>query len=74
MPRSRSRSLESITLVLYDLVVTENAALLQHFIDKRRLPMVYMGYDGYIAQVFLFQISFTSKMDCRAAILFKIAI
>ena len=57
--------------VRHDLVIAENTALLEHFVDKRRLPVVYVSNDGYIAQIFPFQMIHPKKMDCRAAILVK---
>ena len=49
MPRSRSRSFESITRSRTLLVGAEDAALAQHGVDERGLAVVDVGDDGDVA-------------------------
>ena len=51
MPRSRSRSFESITRSIDGFVVAEDAALLEHGVDQRGLAVVDVRDDGDIANV-----------------------
>ena len=51
MPRSRSRSLESIARSADPLVVAEGAGLLQQAVDQRGLAVVDVGDDGDVAKV-----------------------
>ncbi len=51
MPRSRSSGFESITRVLDGLPLAEDAALLEHGVDQRRLPVVDVGDDGDVTYV-----------------------
>ena len=51
MPRSRSRSLESMRALLHLLIVAHRAGLLQELIDQRGLAMVDMGNDGDITDI-----------------------
>ena len=51
MPRSRSRSLESMTRSIDLLVGAEDAALVQHGVDQRGLAVVDVGDDGDVADV-----------------------
>ena len=51
MPRSRSRSLESMRALGHVLVLAHRTGLLQQLVDQRRLAMVDMGDDGDIADI-----------------------
>ena len=50
MPRSRSRSFESITRSVSDLVGAERPRLAEHVVDERRLAVVDVGDDGDVAK------------------------
>ncbi len=50
MPRSRSRSFESMTRSRHLLVGAEDAALAEQGVDERRLAVVDVGDDGDVAQ------------------------
>ena len=52
MPRSRSRSFESMTRVMKLLVLAERAGLAQHVVDQRGLPVVDVRDDGDVSYVF----------------------
>ena len=49
MPRSRSRSFESITRSTRTGVLPENAALAEHGVHQRGFAVVHVGDDGDIA-------------------------
>ena len=53
MPRSRSRSLESITRSTMGLVGAEGAALVQHGVHQSGLAVVDVRDDGDIADTLL---------------------
>ena len=36
----------------YALIFSEYTALFEYFVDQRRLAVVYVGYDGYVSQIF----------------------
>ena len=36
----------------YALIFSEYTALFEHFVDQRRLAVVYVGYDCYVSQIF----------------------
>ena len=50
MPRSFSRSFESITRVVDLLVFAEGAGLAQQLVDERGLAVVDVGDDGDVAE------------------------
>ena len=64
MPRSRSMSPESNHAVHHGLVLAVDAALLEHFIDQRRLAMVNVRDDGDISNVFLIRHGRQSLLFC----------
>ncbi len=49
MPRSRSRSFESITRSTTSWLLTEDAALVEHGVDQRGLAVIDVGDDGDVA-------------------------
>ena len=52
MPRSLSLDVIGVHDTVFNaLVLTEDAALLEHFIDKRGLAVVNVGDNGYISQI-----------------------
>ena len=51
MPRSRSRSFESITRLATTWLAAEDAALAEHGVHQRGLAVVHVGDNGDIANV-----------------------
>jgi hypothetical protein len=67
IPRSFSRSFESIGPLLHALVVAEGAGLAEQLVDERRLAMIDVGDDRHVAEAHCIFLIGEFKVPIRTA-------